>query len=328
MAVKCVTQQIPKITFEMLQQYAVSDKQRLKRNVEFSISRIDSWYTNPGQNAIKALNGLKGASRQLMELDLEKTGFSPAMLLWASARGFVIEYSSNLTRLDGSRRGPVGLWSNAFAIVDCLSAGRFNNAQTLRDQAVQLLNQRAYEDQDAYAKDLELQKDPESYVEIIPHRLFVFAHELMGLRAGQVEQPWKDWDIVGDQDYIAAARKVYTTDMDEAAQVLCQLCNLHVQYSNPFPADDERDHLIGFEFDTPVRAIWPTEIFAWLRLRQERGLELPEVEHPLLDQPLGRFDPAIPTQWEHEDWFVELVQKLVDFHPRYANLPRMVFEQP
>jgi len=328
MAIECTNQHPTKTNLKTIQEYLRERQQYDQHRYNFDLEGLHEWFSESNPDISFAFVLADG----LRDGDLNQAVLSghtdPSMLLTICAPLFLDEYDSNLTRLDGSRNGPVGLFNNAFAIVDCLSAGRFNNAQILRDQAVQLLNQRAYEDQDTYAEDLELQKDPENYVEIIPQRLFVFAHELMGQRAGQEKQPWEIWDIVGDQDYIKAARAVYTEDMDEAAQTLCQLCNLHVQYSNPFPADDENDHLIGFEFDTPIRAIWPTEIFAWLRLRQERGLPLPEVEHPLLDQPLGRFEPNIPTQWEYKPWFVELVQKLVAYHPRYADLPRMVFEQP
>ena len=328
MAIKCAIPQPLKISYESLIEYLATRVVANQTDREHNLQRIQAWYVSSGRTSTKAINAARYIVQNDMEILLSSSENFSKKLISLVFIDMLVNFSQSLTRLDGSRTGPVFLLDNAFAISDSLAAGRFNNAQTLRDQAVQLLGQRAYKAQELYAEDLKLQKDPEYYIEIIPQRLFAFAHELMGVRAGQAYQPWEDWDIVGDQDYIAAARKVYTTDMDEAAQTLCQLCNLHVQYSNPFSADDERDHLIGFEFDTPIRAIWPTEIFAWLRLRQERGLELPEVEHPLLDQPLGRFDPTIPTKWEHEDWFVELVQKLVDFHPRYANLPRMVFEQP
>ena len=328
MVIKCAHTRKLGISFEQLQEYFVTRVTRNTEDKKNNYQRMKDWYSSPGSTATKAINAASYMIWNEIEILTPNNSAPGQALNTFAAIVAVVDFSRNLTRLDGSRNGPVDLLRNAFAIVDCLAAGRFNNAQILRDQAVQLLNQRAYKAQELYAEDLELQKDPENYVEIIPQRLFAFAHELMGQRAGQEKQPWEAWDIVGDQDYIKAARAVYTEDMDEAAQTLCQLCNLHVQYSNPFPEGDEDDNLSGFEFDTPIRAIWPTEIFAWLRLRQERGLPLPEVEHPLLDQPLGRFEPNIPTHWEHEPWFVELVQKLAAYHPRYADLPRMVFEQP
>jgi len=324
MVVECSRSLPIKVSFENLKKHLEADEVRFRRNFKFDLEGVNDWIGGIETDISYLMVSLDGILRNGLSLAAQSNdalkAYSPIL--------FLGEYDSNLTRLDGSRSGPVGLFSNALAIADCLAAGRFNNAQTLRDQAVQLLGQRAYKAQELYAEDLELQKDPENDIEIIPQRLFSFAHELMGLRAGEAQQPWNDWDIIGDQDYIAAARKVYTEDMDEAALTLCQLCNLHVQYSNPFPEGNEDDHLSGFEFDTPVRAIWPTEIFAWLRVRQERGLPLPEVDHPLLNQPLGQFDTLSSTRWEHEPWFIELVQKLVEFHPRYAGLPQMVFDQP
>ncbi len=316
------------MSYEQLVEYLSGRIDRTIEDVDRNHDRINDWYRRPGNNSTKAVLAAGRIGVWKRSLAFASQQISRPAVNSLSAIDFGVEYINNLTRLDGSRPGPVGLLSNGFAIVDCLAAGRFNNAQVLRDQAVQLLNQRAYEDQDAYAEDKDLLEDPENYVEIIPQRIFVFAHELLGQRAGQKAQPWEGWDIIGDEDYIAAARAVYTEDMEEAARVLCRLCNFHVQYSNPFPEGDDDDRLAGFEFDTPVRSLWPTEVFAWLRLRQERRLALPDVIHPLLEQPLGRFDPQIPVEWPHEPWFEELVQKLVEFHPRYADLPRLVFEAP
>lgn len=328
MAIECSTQVALKINFEALKKYIIANVKRFQRNIKFDFEGIDDWNRGLETDISYVMVSLRGAARNSLSLQVlnEHQIFNNFEAI--SALFFVEDYEGNVTRLDGSRNGPVFLRDNAFAISDCLAAGRFNNARTLHGQAVKLLGQRAYEEQEIYAADLELAKDPVNEVRIIPQRLFAFVHELMGQRAGQDRQPWDRWDIVPDADYVAAARAVYTQDMDEAAQTVCTLCNLHVQYSNPFPEGNEDDQLSGFEFDTPVRAIWPTEIFAWLRLRQERGLPLPEVAHPLLEQPLGRFDPAMPSQWEYEPWFVELVQKLATFQPRYADLPQRVFENP
>ncbi len=326
--IQCHERRQPEISYGDLRAYLSSRSQSDEQNYAFDLEGLDELYSDPKGDLSFAMILAIG----LIEIDLGK-GISNDRPMdsirdrYAAAR-FFLEYDSNLTRLDGSRSGPVFLLDNAFAIADCLAAGRMNNAQVLRDQAAQLLDQRAYKAQELYAEDLERQKDPENYVYVIPQRLFVFVHELMGQRAGQEKQPWGKWDIIGDKEYIAAARAVYTQDMDKAAQVLCNLCNLHVQYSNPFPSGDNDDRLMGVEFDNPVRSLWPTEIFAWLRLRHEHGLALPQVEHPLLDQPLGRFDPSAIPKPDYEAWFTQLVGKLVEFNPRYADLPQLVFDDP
>lgn len=328
MVVSCPAALSPRFTFRDLLAYQTADRVRLEENRAFNLEGLPEWYNNPGESDGLAIVSLNLLLAELSELLVFDHGMRRADSAQLAAMQFVSNYRSNLTRLDGSRQGPVGMYPTGFAIIDNLAAGRMNNAQTLRDQSVQLLSNRDYSEQQGYAEDKERMRDPENYVWIIPQRIFVFAHELMGQREGQAKQPWDHWDVIGDDDYIAAARAVYTKDIAEAAQVLCKLCNLHVEYSNPFPEGDNDDHLVGIEFDTPVRTLWPTEIFAWLRLRHERGLPLPVVDHPLLNQPLGQFDPAAKPVADHEPWFTELVNKLAAFQPRYASLPEMVFENP
>ena len=328
MVMMCSTPISPKISFDVLKDHALQDVSRYTKNTQRGLNRIQQWYDDPGNYEFKALNGLEAVSRNLPFVRIVKSRASDNFQISTAAFDFVADYASNLTALDASRKGSVGMYPTGFAIIDNLAAGRMNNAQTLRDQSVQLLNNRDYSEQQSYAEDKERMRDPENCVWIIPQRIFVFAHELMGQREGQAKQPWDHWDVIGDDDYIAAARAVYTKDIGEAAQVVCKLCNLHVEYSNPFPEGDNDDHLVGIEFDTPVRTLWPTEIFAWLCLRHERGLPLPVVDHPLLSQPLGQFDPAAKPVADHEPWFTELVNKLATFQPRYASLPEMVFGNP
>lgn len=323
--ISCSEKKLPKINYQELRAYLSSRQARDYENYLFDLEGLQEAYADLETELSFAFVLAAGLSIADLERDVNaELSLSDLTGRYAAAE-FLMEFDSNLTRLDGSRNGPVGLFGNAFAISDCLAAGRMNNAQILNQQAIRLMDQRAYEDQNSYAEDIERKKDPSNFVEIIPQRLFVFVHELMGQRAGQAKQPWAKWDIVGDKEYIEAARAVYTEDPDLAAVTLCKLCNLHVQYSNPFPEGDNDDHLVGIEFDTPIRSLWPTEIFAWLRLRQERGLPLPDVEHPLLEQPLGHFAPEIVRSWQTEPWFAELVDKLAQFHPRYKDLPSLVF---
>lgn len=325
MVAQCIDRYNPPLTDLGLREYLSSRVDRNRDEIDRVSDRLNDWYSRPGSTATKGMNAAFNRIEAELEVSLIVDEGRLAHLYEFVVAEFVRNYSSGLTRLDGSRAGPVFILDNAFAIADSLAAGRIDNAQILHNQALSLLDQRAYTAQELYAEDLERKKDPGNFVEIIPQRLFVFVHELMGLRAGQAKQPWAKWDIVGDRDYIDAARAVYTEDPDLAAATVCKLCNLHVQYSNPFPKGDNDDHFTGVEFDTPIRSLWPTEIFAWLRLRQERGLPLPEVEHPLLEQRLGRFDPEITRSWQPERWFAEFVDRLAQFNPRYKDLPSLVF---
>lgn len=326
--VKCADQLLPKLANIQLHHYLSERVAANSHNYAFDLEGLKEALTDLESELGFALVLAKGLEVLDHERRVNASRSNASIAYLHGASEFLLDHASNLTRLDGSRNGPVGMYPTGFAIIDNLAAGRMNNAQTLRVQSVQLLNNRDYSEQQGYAEDKERMRDPENYVWIIPQRIFVFAHELMGQREGQAKQPWDHWDVIGDDDYIAAARAVYTKDIAEAAQVVCKLCNLHVEYSNPFPEEDDNDHLVGIEFDTPVRTLWPTEIFAWLRLRHERGLPLPVVDHPLLNQPLGQFDPAAKPVADHEPWFTELVNKLAAFQPRYASLPEMVFGNP
>lgn len=322
----CVEKLLLPLTGEDLRRKMNDRVSHNRSEVDRLSSRLNDWHERTGSSATKGLNAAFYRAVANVELSLASvTNHHEALNLLIAAE-FTRDYAFGQSRLDGSRDGPVFLLENAFSLSDCLASGRFRNAEILHNQAIQLLDQRAYSEQDFYAEDLERQKDPDNFVEIIPQRLFVFVHELMGQRAGQDKQPWARWDIIGDQEYIEAARAVYTEDLDLAAATLCKLCNLHVQYSNPFPEGDNDDHLVGIEFDTPIRSLWPTEIFAWLRLRQERGLPLPNVEHPLLEQPLGHFEPTIIRNWRPEPWFVEFVDKLSRLNPRYNDLSDLVLD--
>lgn len=328
MVKQCVDKQSPLLTDLNLREYLSGRIDLNRQEIDRLSGRLGDWYLRPGGTATKGMNAAFNRVETELEISLIANEGRLVHFYDLIVAEFARNYVSGLTRLDGSRDGPVFMIDNAFAVADCLAAGRFGNAQILHDQAVRLLEQRAYTAQEFYAEDLERKKDPNNFVEIIPQRLFVFIHELMGQRAGQDKQPWAKWDIVGDKEYIEAARAVYTDDPDLAAATLCKLCNLHVKFSNPFPEGDNDDHLVGIEFDTPIRSLWPTEIFAWLRLRQERGLPLPDVEHPLLDQPLGHFDPEVTRNWQPEPWFVDFVDKLAQFNPRYKDLPDMIFGSP
>lgn len=325
MAVTCESILPTQLSFSDFLTHLENRRAHNVRREERYSRKILEWQGEIEVSETELINSAGWLSEKRLDLSVSTAGIPKSVQYGFAACEFVTSYSRSLTRLDGSRSGPVFLLDNAFALTDCLAAGRFGNAQVLHDQAVRLLDQRAYDRQKFYAEDLERKKDPSNFVEIIPQRLFVFVHELMGQRAGQAKQPWAKWDIVGDKDYIEAARAVYTDDPDLAAATVCKLCNLHVQYSNPFPEGDNDDHLVGIEFDTPIRSLWPTEIFAWLRLRQERGLPLPEVEHPLLEQPLGHFDLEIARNWQPEPWFAEFLDRLARFNPRYKDLPNLVF---
>ncbi|MEO0859808.1 MAG: hypothetical protein AAFY65_04290 [Pseudomonadota bacterium] len=203
--------------------------------------------------------------------------------------------------------------------------GRRDQAQVLYEQCLQLLDRRAFKAQEIHVEELAFKAaHPDGYVEIIPQRLFNFALELMGASSGTPRLDWEeDFTLPPDADYIALARLVTTDDPDAAARAVCRLCDLHVTYSRPFGPDNE-DALTGFEFDDPFLALWPVEVFAWLHVRASLGLAVPEVDHPLLDQPLGRWSGVTGPAPVIEDWMADLIQQVATLDARYADLQRLL----
>ena len=73
-----------------------------------------------------------------------------------------------------------------------------------------------------------------------------------------------------------------TGTADEIRAPIVSACDFHLSRSKEH-TDNET-----YEFGTPVDAIYPAEILFVLRIRQLLGLSNPEVEHPLLNSPLGK----------------------------------------
>ena len=96
-----------------------------------------------------------------------------------------------------------------------------------------------------------------------------------------------------------------TPDASALAQPLLHACDRHTQQCRD-------DNAKGEFFDLKMEATYtPFEILALYRLREHLGLAHPQVEHPLLDTPLGRLhevqppwsDPlldAVVARWQRE----------------------------
>lgn len=75
-------------------------------------------------------------------------------------------------------------------------------------------------------------------------------------------------------------------DSDELRPAIVKACDFHLSRS--------KDHTDSetYEFAHPVDAIHPVEILLVLRVRQLLGLNNPEVDHPLLNSPMGKLPNA------------------------------------
>jgi len=69
---------------------------------------------------------------------------------------------------------------------------------------------------------------------------------------------------------------------DEIQTALVKACDFHLSRSK------ENTDRETYEFADPVYAIYPVEILFFLRVRQLLGLSNPEIDHSLLNSPLGK----------------------------------------
>ncbi|RBL80544.1 hypothetical protein DDE05_50555 [Streptomyces cavourensis] len=100
-----------------------------------------------------------------------------------------------------------------------------------------------------------------------------------------------------------------TPEPDKLLPVVLAACNTHVERI----ALTERESDSGnFEFDTPLLAIYPTEILAVLRLRDLLGLSNPtQIDHPLMQTPYAQLT-CTPTFLTSRDRPDELLNRFLD----------------
>jgi hypothetical protein len=98
---------------------------------------------------------------------------------------------------------------------------------------------------------------------------------------------WKDLALPAEfsfdvpEPYQALLDNLVATP-DKIGPVIAGACDFHLSRSK-FPTIDD-----VFEFPQPEKAIYPVEILYVFRIRQILGLSNPEVDHPLMNSPLGK----------------------------------------
>ena len=112
---------------------------------------------------------------------------------------------------------------------------------------------------------------------------------------------WKNIDLSADDfpfvipEAYAALRDNLTGEPDELRTLLVTACDFHLSRSK----EDDDDET--YEFAFPPYAIYPVEILFVFRIRQILGLTNPQVDHPLLNSPVGKLPEAgcsISAQFE------------------------------
>ena len=108
-----------------------------------------------------------------------------------------------------------------------------------------------------------------------------------------VEKPeevpkWKNI-ILPDEQFPFAIPKPYAELLENLHQqpdaihsVVVEACDFHLSRSK------ENTDRESYEFADPVYAIYPVEILFFMRVRELLGLRNAEIDHPLLNSPLGK----------------------------------------
>jgi len=92
-------------------------------------------------------------------------------------------------------------------------------------------------------------------------------------------------------------------NLDEVVSALTRACDYHKMRGGY--GDDE----VSYEYDSNLDRIHPAEILAFLRLRQKLGLAVPEIKHPILDNPLAKLNELKPFP---DDPFLNQVAEVAD----------------
>lgn len=206
-------------------------------------------------------------------------------------------------------------------IVDLLAIGQAENARILHDASIEVLGRTGYSWQNFW-KDRK-GTEPDIPDEDIPtQKLVPYAHELFAAQAG-TEIIWDDLFMKPDLEYVNAAKTVMSQDMKLVKRAINTICDLHITYSSSNPEGDAGT-LDGFEIDGWDHILWPSTVFAYLRVRQTHRLDLPQLDHPLLTQPMGQF-PARPFLTQQvPEWFLKALERLKDLDPSLSDLRIMM----
>lgn len=115
-------------------------------------------------------------------------------------------------------------------------------------------------------------------------------------------------DIAEPEEYRDILASWQTASTEKLGELLERACELHLARAHEDTDDDT------FEFSDHVYALYPVEILMVLRLRNERGLPLPALEHPLLSMPMGRLVNLAATERD-DPLLVRVSEKIKASYP-------------
>ncbi len=143
----------------------------------------------------------------------------------------------------------------------------------------------------------------------MPQKLGVFALEMLAATRNETID-WDSYGIPADRFWLECARTGLTeTHLLKVAEWMTSLCDAHVQSSNVAGDSGGTDVLEGHEIDDPTHFLWPITVHAFIKLRLQMDLDIPqEIDHPLMRTSFAPFAGRGFGQktWKTEPWFVEV----------------------
>lgn len=168
---------------------------------------------------------------------------------------------------------------------------------------------------------------------LYPQRYWVFALELMAQREN-TSINWLDSEVSPiDSLFLNAARKAYYTEnIYEITEWVLALADAHIEYSSTTDGMGAEDELLGYELVDPLEHLWPFEIHALLKLRQEKGRCIPDIKnlnHPLFKYPTGLLYEYNLLAWKPEATLIgKVIDKIASEDTVFSEMKYLLYKEP
>lgn len=160
-----------------------------------------------------------------------------------------------------------------------------------------------------------------------PQKLGVFALEMLAATRNETID-WDSYKIPTDRFWLECARTGLTEpDVDKCAQWMRDLCEEHMKAANVDGDTGGTDVFLGHEIDDSTHFLWPITVHAFIKLRRQLELPIPEeIDHPLMRTSFAPFGERTFDQklWTPEPWFVEIFEIAEGLEPDLAQIRELV----
>lgn len=319
----------PRYTVAQLREFRRGDRQNAAlKSLEIDLEDLEPFMSRDNDDIALALVHLNGMITWLGQIELDNYLLQPLEIEELPPPDFQVARVAFADRLIQCRdwlqfrsEAGVNMSEIGSCMADLVAIGQTANARLLHAASTQVMQEFGYSWQ-MFWKGREGKEQDLPDEEFPTQKLVPFMHELFAAENGE-EVEWDDFYIRPDLAYIEAAQSVMSTDIARVKAAIDTLCDLHIEFS---PSDPEGDAgpLDGFEIDGWDHLLWPSTVFAYLRIRQAHGLALPELTHPLLTQPMGQFTSRPFKTKQLPDWVLPLLNRLGEADPSLADIAELV----